>query len=94
MTEIISFISGTSSQFIKGDGSLDSTSYVSGTPWTGMGYLTSLSGAVLTDQTTPQTIGATGRPGPRSVLSHHEHPAQSVGTRDRSCCGAGSGRCG
>lgn len=30
------------------------------TPWTAMGYLTSLSGAVLTDQTTPQTVGATG----------------------------------
>ena len=34
---------GTSSQFIKGDGSLDSTAYVTGTPWTGMGYLTSSS---------------------------------------------------
>lgn len=33
---------------------------VTGTPWTGMGYLTSLSGAVLTDQTSGQTIGATG----------------------------------
>ena len=27
-------ISGTSSQFVKGDGSLDSTTYVTGTPWT------------------------------------------------------------
>jgi len=40
---------GTSAQFIKGDGSLDSSA-----------YLTSLSGAVFTDQSTPQTIGATG----------------------------------
>lgn len=30
---------GTSSQFWKGDGSLDSTVYVSGTPWTGAGYI-------------------------------------------------------
>lgn len=44
-----SAISGTSSQFVKGDGSLDSST-----------YLTSLSGAVLTDQTSGQTIGATG----------------------------------
>jgi len=33
--------------------------YPDDTPWTGMGYLTSLSGAVLTSQSTPQTIGAT-----------------------------------
>lgn len=39
---------GTSSQFIKGDGSLDGTAYVSGTPWTGMGYLTSISGSQVT----------------------------------------------
>lgn len=39
---------GTSGQFVKGDGSLDSTT-----------YLTSLSGAVLTDQTSGQTIGDT-----------------------------------
>lgn len=39
---------GTSSQFIKGDGSLDSTAYVTGTPWTSMGYLTSLTGALVT----------------------------------------------
>ena len=38
---------------------LDTTSYVSGTPWRSEGYLTSLTGAVLTDQTTPQTIGDT-----------------------------------
>ena len=31
---------GTSSQFIKGDGSLDSTTYVTGTPWTSLGYIT------------------------------------------------------
>ena len=42
-------ITGTSSQFVKADGSLDSST-----------YLTSLSGAVLTDQTVGQTIGATG----------------------------------
>ena len=30
---------GSSSQFVKGDGSLDSTTYVSGTPWTSAGYL-------------------------------------------------------
>ena len=34
--------------------------YVTGTPWTAEGYLTALTGAVLTDQTTPQTIGLTG----------------------------------
>jgi len=47
--------------------------YVTGTPWTGLGYITdgntgwdnsygfitSLNGAVLTDQTTPQTVGDT-----------------------------------
>ena len=37
-----------------------SAGYVTGTPWTALGYLTSLSGAVLTDQSTPQTIGVTG----------------------------------
>lgn len=37
-----------------------SAGYVTGTPWTAEGYLTSLSGAVLTDQSTPQTIGLTG----------------------------------
>ena len=42
-------ISGTSAQFVKGDGSLDSSS-----------YLTSLNGAILISQATPQTIGATG----------------------------------
>ncbi len=34
----ISFLNGTSAQFIKADGSLDSTAYVSGTPWTSVGY--------------------------------------------------------
>ncbi len=43
-----------------GWGNHASAGYVTGTPWTAMGYLTSLSGAVLTDQTTPQTIGDTG----------------------------------
>jgi hypothetical protein len=37
-----------------------SAGYVTGTPWTAEGYLTSLTGAVLTDQSTPQTIGLTG----------------------------------
>jgi hypothetical protein len=52
---------GTSSQFIKGDGTLDSTVYVTGTPWTAVGYWyagtgnhpTSLSGYGITD--TPWT---------------------------------------
>jgi len=43
-----------------GWGNHASAGYVTGTPWTAMGYLTSLSGAVLTDQSTPQTIGLTG----------------------------------
>ena len=33
---------------------------VVGTPWTSAGYLTSLTGAILVSQATPQTIGATG----------------------------------
>jgi|GEM_PF-5014984 hypothetical protein len=36
-----------------------SSTFVTGTPWTGMGYLTSLNGAVLTDQTSGQTVGDT-----------------------------------
>jgi ribosome-associated translation inhibitor RaiA len=43
-----------------GWGNHASAGYVTGTPWTAMGYLTSLSGAVLTDQSTPQTVGLTG----------------------------------
>jgi hypothetical protein len=37
----------------------NASEFVIGTPWTGMGYLTSLIGAVLTSQVTPQTIGDT-----------------------------------
>jgi hypothetical protein len=43
-----------------GWGNHASAGYVTGTPWTAEGYLTALTGAVLTDQTTPQTIGLIG----------------------------------
>lgn len=45
-------IGGTSSQFLKADGSVDESVYVTGTPWTSEGYLTE-----IVDDTTPQLGG-------------------------------------
>jgi hypothetical protein len=49
---------GTSSEFLKADGSVDSNTYVTGTPWTSEGYLTDISGQDLSlaDNTTSQFI--------------------------------------
>jgi hypothetical protein len=55
----ISKVGGTSTQFLKADGSLDPSVYVTGTPWSGQ-YLPLAGGTLYGDLTTPKLLIGSG----------------------------------
>jgi hypothetical protein len=79
----VAIVGGTSSQFMKADGSLDGTAYVSGTPWTGLGYITlsSLSGtSPITYSNGVVGIGTTGTWNGNAVTATSATSATTAGT--------------